>query len=359
MARLLIVDDEAQARRPLRRTLERAGHQVLEASNVAEAQAVLDAEPVELVLCDVNMPGGSGLELVRSIVARGSEIAVVMLTGVDDPAVADESLTIGAYGYLVKPVGGNEALINVSSNLRRRELELARRQYVEELESKILNRTAALRDALDELELGRAAVLDAEREAVERLVTALSIRSEETGAHIQRVGRFSVLLAGLAGVAPWSEDEIRMAAMLHDVGKIGIPDSILLKPGPLDPEERAVIERHAVLGNRLLADGRSAVLVLGAQIALSHHEHWDGSGYPNGLSEDQIPIAGRIVSIADVFDALTSDRVYRRAMPVPDAVEFMRARRGRQFDPDLLDMFLGSTDQLEVIRAEHPEIATL
>jgi putative two-component system response regulator len=355
MARLLIVDDQAVVRRPLRRTLERGGHHVFEASNVAEARTVLEAEPIELVLCDVNMPGGSGLELVRSIAADHADTAIVMLTGVDDPAVANEAIAIGAFGYLVKPVGGNEALINVMSNLRRRELELSRRQYVQELENKVVSRTAALRHALEQLERGRATVQHAEREAVDRLVAALTIRSEETGAHIRRVGRFTTLLASRAGVNGYSEDEFCLAAMLHDVGKIGIPDSILLKPGPLDREERAIMKRHAALGSELLADGNSRVLILGAQIALSHHERWDGSGYPNGLGGDQIPPAGRIVAIGDVFDALTSDRVYRPAMPVAEAVAQMNSERGRHFDPDLLDLFFGALDEVEAIRAVHPD----
>jgi putative two-component system response regulator len=355
VAQLLIVDDEANFRRALRRTLERAGHRVLEASNVEAAREVLAAQPIELVLCDVNMPGGSGLELIRAVVAETPGTAIVMLTGVDEPAVADEALAVGAHGYMVKPVGRNEARILVATSLRHRELELARRQYVVELESKIFSRTAALREALDQLEATQATVRDAERDAVDRLVTALTIRSEETGAHIRRVGRFCTVLARLAGVGLWTEDEIYLAAMLHDVGKIGIPDSILLKPGPLDAQEREIIERHSDLGNRMLADGRSPVLVLGAQIALSHHERWDGTGYPNGLAHDDIPIAGRIAAIGDVFDALTSNRVYRRALSFPEASAQMRAESGRQFDPELLDLFLSAAEQLEAIRAAHPD----
>jgi putative two-component system response regulator len=356
MAELLIVDDEAAFRAALRRTLERSGHRVREAGSVEEAREALAVRSAELVLCDVNMPGGSGLDLVRAVVNDDPDTAIVMLTGNDDPAVADEALAIGAHGYLVKPIGGNEARIVVASSLRHRELDLARRLYVEELESKVLNRSAALREALDQLELSEASVRDVERDTVDRLVTALTIRSEETGAHIRRVGRFAATLAGLAGVRLWSEDEINLAAMLHDVGKIGIPDSILLKPGPLDPQDREIIERHSELGNRMLADGRSPVLILGAQIALTHHERWDGSGYPDGLAQDEIPIAGRIAAIADVFDALTSDRVYRSAMSFDEAVAEMRAQSGKQFDPDLLGLFLNAADQLESIRAAHPDL---
>ena len=355
MAQLLMVDDDSNFRRALKRSLERAGHRVLEACDVQAAREVLTAHPIDLVLCDVNMPGDSGLELVRSVVDELPDTAIVMLTGVDDPKVADEALAIGAHGYMVKPVGGNEARILVAASLRHRELELARRQYVEELESKILSRTTALRDALDQLEQTEASVRDAERDAVDRLVAALTIRSEETGAHIRRVGRFCAMLARLAGVGLWSEDEMCLAAMLHDVGKIGIPDSILLKPGPLDPGEREIIERHSDLGNRMLSNGRSPVLILGAQIALSHHERWDGTGYPNRLANDEIPLAGRIAAIGDVFDALTSKRVYRGALPLAEASVQMRAEAGRQFDPQLLDLFLGAADQLEAIRAAHPD----
>jgi putative two-component system response regulator len=219
----------------------------------------------------------------------------------------------------------------------------------------VVSRSAALRDAVEQLELGRATVQHAERQAVDRLVAALTIRSEETGAHIRRVGRFTALLAHRAGVNGYSEDEICLAAMLHDVGKIGIPDSILLKPGPLDRDERTIMKRHAALGNELLANGNSPVLVLGAQIALTHHERWDGTGYPHGLSGDQIPAAGRIAAIGDVFDALTSDRVYRPALSVADAVAQMQAERGRHFDPNLLDLFFGALDELQMIRATHPD----
>ena len=359
MARLLIVDDEEPFRRALRRTLERGGHTVLEASSVTEARAVLSAEHIELALCDVNMPGGSGLELVRSVATDDSDTAVVMLTGVDDPEVANEALAIGAYGYLVKPMGGNEALINVSSSLRRRELELARREHVAELESKIISRSAALQQALAQLELTAATAIDAQRDAADRLVSALTIRSEETGAHIQRVGRFSAMLARKSGVRLWSEEEVCLAAMLHDVGKIGIPDAILLKPGPLAADEFEIIKRHPVLGNRLLANGTAPALILGAQIALAHHERWDGAGYPHGLAGDEIPVAGRIAAIGDVFDALTSNRVYRPAIPFDDAVAHMRDERGRHFDPDLLDLFLSAPDELRAIRAAHPDAAPI
>lgn len=355
MARLLIVDDEEPLRRALRRTLERAGHEVLDASSGVEAMVALNGIGVELVLCDINMPGGSGLDLVRSISVKFPETAVIMLSGIDDPGVAQQALDIGAYGYLVKPVQHNALLINVASGLRRRELEAAQRSHVTELESKIFSRSSALRQALQRLDETESHAREAERDIVDRLVKALTLRSEETGGHIRRVARYSALLAEVSEPSAFSVEEVRLAAMLHDVGKIGIPDAILLKPGPLTDEEFDIIKRHAALGSTMLSDGKSRVLRLGAEIALTHHERWDGQGYPHGVAGHEIPLAGRIVAIADVFDALTSDRVYRAAVPVQAAIDEMTAERGTHFDPALLDSFFSLLERIEVVRSTHPD----
>src|SRR5439155_18411388 len=180
----------------------------------------------------------------------------------------------------------------------------------------------------------------AEAETVKRLSMAVEFRDEDTGAHIERIGRFSTLLAEQIGMDPEFCERISHAAPLHDVGKVAIPDSILLKPGPLTAQERAIVETHAEEGHRLLRGSSSSVLEMAATIALSHQEKWDGTGYPRGLAGEAIPIEGRIVAIADVFDALTSDRVYRKAFPVEEAVKMMREQRGRHFDPVLLDAFM-------------------
>ncbi len=186
---------------------------------------------------------------------------------------------------------------------------------------------------------------------------AVEFRDEDTGAHIERIGRFSTLLAEQVGMESEFSARLSHAAPLHDVGKVAIPDAILLKPGPLTPEERAIVETHAEEGHRLLQGSSSSILDMAATIALSHHEKWDGSGYPRGVVGEAIPIEGRIVAIADVFDALTSDRVYRQAFAVEEAVQIMREQRGRHFDPVLLDAFLevlGSSgpDAREQVRAD-------
>jgi methanogenic corrinoid protein MtbC1 len=211
-----------------------------------------------------------------------------------------------------------------------------------ELEDDNDRSTNELKRALSELEVAQA-------ETVRRLSMAVEFRDEDTGQHIERIGRFSVLLAEHIGMDEEFCERIRHAAPLHDVGKVAIPDAILLKPGPLTPEERAIVETHAEEGHRLVRGSSSAILDMAATIALSHQEKWDGTGYPRGLKGETIPIEGRIVAVADVFDALTSDRVYRPAFPVDEAKRMMREERGKHFDPVLLDAFM------EILEENGPE----
>ena len=218
------------------------------------------------------------------------------------------------------------------------------------LQQEIEGRSTELKRALSELEIAQA-------ETVRRLSMAVEFRDEDTGAHIERIGRFSTLLAEQIGMDPEFCERLSHAAPLHDVGKVAIPDAILLKPGPLTPEERAIVETHAEEGHRLLRGSSSSILDMAATIALSHQEKWDGTGYPRGLKGEAIPIEGRIVAVADVFDALTSDRVYRKAFSVEEAVQMMREQRGRHFDPVLLDAFMevlgrSGPDAREQVRAD-------
>jgi hypothetical protein len=205
------------------------------------------------------------------------------------------------------------------------------------LQHEVDERNGDLRRALSELEIAQA-------ETVRRLSMAVEFRDEDTGAHIERIGRFSTLLAEAIGMSPEFCRRIGHAAPLHDVGKVAIPDAILLKPGSLTPEERRIVETHAEEGHRLLRGSSSSILDMGATIALSHHERWDGGGYPRGLAAEKIPIEGRIVAIADVFDALTSHRVYRAAFSVEKAVEMMLEQSERHFDPVLLHKFMEVLD---------------
>jgi putative two-component system response regulator len=350
---ILVLDDEEPIRRMLERVLTDAGYACVAVGDLAAARDAMVTCEIDLLLCDITLAGESGLDLVRQINRDLLDVAIVMVTGIDDPVVAGVAITLGASGYLVKPFSANEILIQVDSALRRRELERVRRFHVEELESKVLERSSSLHSVIGQLAEGeRERMGAAHRETADRLTAALSLRDEETGQHIERVGRSAVLLARAAGVAEWPDEDLQIAAMLHDVGKIAVPDLVLLKPGPLSDSEQASMRRHPEAGHRLLDGASARVLRLGASVALTHHERWDGTGYPVGLAGEAIPLAGRITGVADAFDAMTSDRVYRPAMSVEQALDLMRGQRGKQFDPGLLDAFLGIVDDVVALRAE-------
>jgi putative two-component system response regulator len=263
------------------------------------------------------MPGGSGISLVRALRASNPDVAAVMVTGRDDPEVAHAALDSGAYGYVIKPFEANELLIAVHGALKRRSLTLENR---------------AQRDRLEELVRRRTQDLDESRaETVERLARAVESRDAGTGMHIERMSRLAFRLALALGWAEIEAETLRLATVLHDVGKVGISDEILLKNGSLTAEERCVIETHASIGHGILAGAKSELLRLADVVAWTHHERFDGTGYPRGLGAEQIPIAGRIAAVADVFDALTSDRLYRPALSTLDALEMIRTDPG--FDP--------------------------
>jgi putative two-component system response regulator len=326
LARVLIVDDDPSVCEALRRLVANDGHVTTVAGDATQARAALASSSFELILCDVKLPGESGLDLIHDVVGGRTDVAVLMVSGADDPQLAETALALGAYGYIVKPFRDSEVNIGIASALRRRRLEIENKAHHERLEQLVAERTA-------ELDRSR-------EETIHRLAAAAELRDNETGQHIERVSRYCDLIARRLGL-PYDRCELlRVASPLHDIGKIAIPDHILRKPGPLSAEERLVVETHTEHGYRILAGTREPLLQLGAEIAWTHHERFDGEGYPRRLAGDAIPLAGRIVAVADVFDALVSDRVYRQALPVDEVVATMRAERGRQFDPDALEALL-------------------
>ena len=347
---ILIVDDEEPIRRLLARLLGEHGYGCTTATGAAEARALLAAEPFALVLSDVDMPGESGLDLIVHVLASHPDSAVVMVTGLDDRRYAELALQHGAYGYVLKPFKPNELVINVVNALRRRRLEIENRGHREQLEGTVLERTSALRDTISRLETSEGELRRLREETIRRLSWAAEFRNHETGEHIVRMSLYCSLIARLAGLGAEQAELVRIASPMHDVGKIGIPDRILLKAGPLTPGQRDVMETHTEIGCRILAGSQTALLDLAATMALTHHERVDGTGYPHGLAGDAIPLEGRIVAIADVFDALTSDRVYRPAFQPDEALAMMLAERGAQFDAALLDGFEGSFDEVLAIR---------
>jgi putative two-component system response regulator len=340
--RLLVVDDDPQMRRLLATLMAAEGFSCDTAAGLTEARARLADRVPDIVLLDVQLPGESGLSLARELAARPAGPAVVMVTGQDDAAVAAIALDTGALGYVTKPFKRNEVTIAVHNALRRHREEGDQRQ---QLEDRVIERTAVADDALERLR-------SANEETVRRLSKAVEFRDPETGSHIERMSHYCALLAGHFAL---DADVVRIASRLHDVGKIATPDSILLKPGPLTPDERVEMERHAEIGYRLLRGSSIEILEHAAVIAWTHHERYDGTGYPRGLAGEEIPLIGRIAGVVDVFDALTTDRVYRSAMPLEQAVAQLQAERGRQFDPAVVDTFLGDIDAVRAIMARFDE----
>ncbi len=459
--RILATDDRPEVLRLIDRTL--GEHYECEfAGNVEEGRAKLREGEFDLALCDIQMPGESGLTLAEEIIGDSPLTAVVLVTGVDDPEVARRAFAFGVHGYLVKPFWPGQLQITVMSALRRRRLELAQvahsraleerlqllvdrapvsiyvkdrerryvlanrvahevvgqtpnemiglsdadlmapaaEQLVAESDRRVLEQGAGFEgeetlqigdepertfltvkfpfvddsgeitgiygistdisdkkqseDLREELARAQERAIEEMRasrqETVERLAKALEMHDEETGRHVKRMADIALLLATHLGL---DEDRVlllRTAAPMHDVGKVATPDQILRKQGPLTAEEREVMERHTTVGCAILTDSESELLRLAATIALTHHERWDGSGYPQGLVGEAIPLEGRITAVADVFDALLSDRCYRPAMALDDALEVMRAGRGSHFDPRVLDALLDHLDEALALR---------
>jgi putative two-component system response regulator len=356
--RILIVDDEARVRRSLSRMLETAGYDCASADSVQEARQLLNEREFELVICDMRMPEESGMALIEEIEAADKETAMLMATGVDDPSIAQAVTRHGVQGYLVKPFSRNELLINVDSAI-----EQARSRHEELRESERLRREAdaraeSVRHAMVDVAEQEKMIDEQRTQMLIRLSDAVGRRDLETGGHIRRIGEYSALLGKTAGLPSSEVQQIRLAAPMHDVGKIAIPDAILLKPGALDPEEREVMERHAKIGYDVLADSGSPLLDVAAEIALSHHEWMDGNGYPRGLAGEEIPLVGRLVAVVDVFDALVSERPYRPPMPLEVAIEVMHEESGNHLDSRLVDLFLDLVDRASVPSATVPPDGT-
>lgn len=347
-----MVDDEDPVRRAITRVLETAGHECTGAADTASARQLLASEPFDLVVTDMTMPGDSGMELLNHLCDEHPDVAAVMVTGTDDRSLAEAALDVGAYGYLVKPFRNTEIVTTVSNALRRLVLEVENRKRQETLERQVQARTKELWQAVRELSAGQRELQLSREETVHVLARAGEHRDTETGEHVSRMSRYCEILYRNAFDDPDRAELVRLAAAMHDIGKIGIPDYILRKPGKLTAEEMAIMRRHARIGYDILTGWSSELLQVAAQIAYTHHEWCDGSGYPRGLKGADIPVEGRIAAIADVFDALTSARVYRGARNVVAALDIMKSESGTHFDPDLVAVFLDSVDEILGVRDE-------
>lgn len=292
----------------------------------------------DLVIVDYMMPVMDGIEFIRQFrrLPGRESIPIVMVTAIDEAAVRYDALSAGANDFLNKPIDKTEFMARVRNML-------ALRGAQKRLEDKAAWLAEEVLKATEE-------IVQRERETIHRLSRAAEYRDPETGAHIQRMAHYSWLIAMRMKLPKEDQDLILEAAPMHDIGKVGTPDHILLKPGKLDPEEFEIMKEHARIGHEILSNSRSPLLLAAAEIALSHHEKFNGSGYPQGLVGKDIPLFGRIVAVADVFDALTSARPYKVAWEVDRAVAFMKENSGSHFDPECIDLFMRDFDQVLSIR---------
>lgn len=340
--KILIVDDEENVRLLVGRIVAGEGYAHEMAASADAALARLAEDEYSLLISDINMPGQDGIALLRAVREKYPDLAVIMVTAVDSRLTAKETLAMGAYGYVIKPFERNALIINIVNALRRRELEIASKRHSQELEALVQQRTRELWQSRDE--------------TIQKLAKAAEFRDNETAQHTVRVGEYCGILAREMGLADDYCERIRAAAPLHDVGKIGIPDSILLKPGRLTTEEFEIVKTHSEIGYRILGDSLSEVLNLGGVISLTHHEKYNGKGYPNGLAGEAIPLVGRIAAICDVFDALTTKRVYKEAMGLDEAMAVLREERGQHFDPELVDLFVANLAVMVAIRDKFADV---
>jgi putative two-component system response regulator len=328
--RILVVDDTEADAGALRHVLTSSGFaHVAVTTDPAAVEACCDAQPPDLVLLDLDLraPGGLAvLERLQPRIHAAVAMPVIVLAG---PETRDErrtALEAGARDFLTKPYDAEEVLLRVRNQLELRAVRLTQEEHDREMEDR-------QRSGLVELEAARL-------EVVERLARAGEFRDDETGEHTRRVGRTAERLALATGIDPIAARAIGLAAPLHDIGKIAIPDAILLRRGRLTGEEVRMMQRHTVIGAQILDGSSSTLLNLARDIALTHHERWDGGGYPSGFGGEDIPLGGRLVAIADVFDALTHERPYKDAWAIRDAVAEIASQTGRQFDPALVTAFL-------------------
>jgi len=352
-ARLLIVDDTVANLELMERVLQRAGYtDVTTTSDPTAAVSLFIRMQPDLIVLDLHMPGMDGFEVMealKDIVPPNTFLPILVLSGNVDRDARDRALSTGAKDLLTKPFDPTEVLLRIRNLLETRHLHQVLQSHNDDLENTVAERTGELRQALDTLHQAQSRLKESQEETVRRLSIAAEFRDESTGAHIQRMSRYCALMAREMGFNRERCELLRLASQMHDVGKIGIPDSILLKPGPLSPKERAVMERHCDVGHRILMGSNAELVGLAATIAWTHHERVDGTGYPRGIAGDDIPIEGRIASVADVFDALTTERVYKHAFPVGTAISILKEGSGIQFDPGLVEIFLDSMPSVTAI----------
>jgi len=345
---VMVVDDQSTGRAILEQVVRSLDERIVVEGFARPVDGVVWAtrNVADLVLVDYMMPEMDGIEFVGRLRALpGYEhVPIVMVTAQDDKKVRYAALDAGITDFLTKPVDARECLARCRNLLTLRRQQLALEDKRRLLEGMVDEATREIRER--------------EKETLLRLARAGEFRDEETGYHLIRMARYSRVIANAVGLERDEAETIELAAPLHDIGKIGIPDGILLKPARLDEQEWGVMQRHPVIGHEILKGSASKYVRMGALIALGHHERYDGKGYPSGLVGDHIPLCARIVAVADVYDALTSVRPYKKAWKADDAFEYLRAQRGKHFDPRLAEAFLGMKAKVVEVQRDFQDAAS-
>ncbi|MFA5800942.1 MAG: HD domain-containing phosphohydrolase [Thermoleophilia bacterium] len=329
-ARVLIVDDEETVREILRRTLSQEGYDCATACDVDTALELMEGDSIDLVISDIMMPGKSGIDLLGEVREKSPDTAMIMVTAVADTQTAINAMKLGAYDYVTKPFNLVEVLMSVDRAMEKRNLLITNREYKDDLEKKVQEQTEEIRETF----LG----------AVMALAEALDAKDTYTNGHSKRVTEIAVTLATERGLASEAIDKIRFAGLVHDIGKIGVPEEILLKPGKLTNEEFDRIKEHSAAGEKILKPIIRDREIL--EMVRYHHERYSGGGYPEGRKKEDIPLGARIIAVADAFDAMTSNRPYREALSPEKARNQLLANKGSQFDPELVDLFIKAEENM-------------
>ena len=343
--KVLVVDDEEFNRELLEDLLVPWGYEVALAPDGQSALDMVASDPPDMILLDVMMPGLDGLAVVTRLKQDSATqgIPVVMVTALKAVEDRVKALEAGANDFLSKPVDKVELRATVASQMKLKAYHDFMQNYQAQLEAEVTRRTEQLHRAMGKLK-------EASLDTIMRLARAAEYKDEDTGAHILRMSSYGAAVARKMGLGDAVAQWILYAAPMHDVGKIGIPDHILLKPGPLDPEEWEIMKTHATIGGRILSGAKAGYLKLAEIIALTHHERWDGAGYPRGLKGAETPLVGRITAVSDVFDALTSKRPYKEAFSVDKSLAIIKEERGSHFDPEVVDAFFAVQDEILAIK---------
>ena len=350
--KILLVDDEPAVREVMEGLLMLLEYPCVMAPNGQAALEVLGRDNFSVMITDMDMPIMSGLELVAEARKRDAELGIIVVTGLGNLNVAINVMKQGANEYLLKPIQFDALAVSIEKCLERRQLQLEIRAYKEDLEQKIVQRTGQLTSALTALQTAHQGVKQAYLDMVTVLAKAAESNDTDTGNHVRRVAAYVAAVAAKLGFPREQAERVAHYSTAHDIGKVTVHPDILRKPGKLSYDEFEAMKLHTTRGADILR--QSPTLVMAADIAMSHHERYDGSGYPLGIGGTEIPVEARITTLADVFDALTMKRCYKEAWSVERAFLLIREERDKQFDPTLVDAFLDCADEIKHIRASFP-----